>query len=71
MGQVGSGEIVTLFADGFTVNNGPFRASGDNGVNDAFLRDVANGVSPAELTVGGKAMPVALVDKRGVAFASK
>ena len=72
MGQVGTGEIVTLYADGFTINDGPLRASGDHGANDAFLSDIANGVSPAELTTAtGQAKPVALVDKRGVAYASQ
>ena len=56
---------MTVYRNGFTVDNGPFRAL-DDPENAEFLQDMAQGVVPRELEAGAKGpVNVSLVDKRG------
>lgn len=63
--ESGPGRVVTVYRNGFTVDNGPFRAL-DDPENAEFLQDMAQGVVPRELEAGAKGpVNVSLVDKRG------
>ena len=60
--------VVTVYANGFTVGDGPFRPSDGDAANAAFLRDVSRGLIPRELeeqASGDGAFNLELVDKRG------
>ena len=60
--------MVTVYANGFTVGDGPFRASEGDPGNEAFLRDISRGLIPRELEAQaseGGAFNLELVDKRG------
>jgi UBX domain-containing protein 1 len=58
---------VTIYADGFTVNDGPFRAASDP-ANKKFVDDVLSGVCPEELAnqpgADGQPVHIAVNDKR-------
>ncbi|GAB5037022.1 ubx domain-containing protein [Nannochloropsis oceanica] len=63
---------ITMYRNGFTVDDGPFRAL-DDPANDSFLRDMARGVVPRELEAGvppGQAVHVNLKDKRDEEYAA-
>jgi len=57
---------VTVYRNGFTVGNGPFRPLSDP-LNKKFMDEMSMGRCPAELQTGGPDAPVnvALHDKRG------
>lgn len=61
--------ILTMYEDGFTVDDGPFRAF-DDPANKAFLDDIGKGMIPRELEqeAQGGELQVDLVDKRGQKF---
>ncbi|CAD7935201.1 unnamed protein product [Amoebophrya sp. A120] len=60
---------VTLYADGFTINNGPFRATIDP-ANKKFVDDIQQGIAPEELKMAdGSAVHIAVVDKRPAKYA--
>ena len=63
----GGRTVVTVYANGFTVGDGPFRPSEGDPANEAFLRDVGRGLVPRELeeSAQGGAVNLELVDKRG------
>lgn len=63
-----SGTIVTIYADGFTVNRGPFRDAADP-ANAQFLKDIHSGVCPEELKGEGNDVQVSVMDKRPMKFA--
>lgn len=66
----GAKTTVAVYANGFTVDGGPFRPADGDAANAAFLADVARGVVPRELeeSVGGGALDLQLVDKRGETY---
>jgi len=56
--------MITVYADGFTVNNGPLRPTTDP-LNKKFLDDIHNGVCPEELRKpDGSRVDVKVTDKR-------
>lgn len=56
---------VTMYRNGFTVDDGPFRSL-DDPLNKKFLDDMARGQCPEELKAGGaEDVKVAVHDKRG------
>jgi len=57
---------ITVYRNGFTVDDGPFRAL-DDPANKEFIDDMGQGVVPRELEQGAKGahVNVDLVDKRG------
>ena len=54
--------IITLYSNGFTVGDGPFRALSDP-ENAAFVEAMNKGVVPEELQAGGTDVNVSVVDK--------
>lgn len=58
--------VLTMYDDGFTVDQGPFRPFSDP-ANKAFLDEVGRGEIPTELeqSANGRELHVDLVDKRG------
>ncbi|UKJ88984.2 hypothetical protein MACJ_002230 [Theileria orientalis] len=67
IGIDGGGHVVNLYADGFVVNNGPFRPLSDP-ENARFIQDVKNGIAPPELQDGGHEVNVQLVDRQNTYF---
>ena len=80
-GAAGSGgatdqvrRLITMYRDGFTVDDGPFRRL-DDPANGEFLRALAAGRTPKEMGVDQEGNPiegevvVGLVDKRGEDYA--
>ncbi|KAJ1451623.1 SEP domain-containing protein [Pelagophyceae sp. CCMP2097] len=65
----GPKRVVTMFANGFTVDDGPFRSLDDED-NQSFIRDVGRGVIPRELEqqAAGGAFNLELVDKRSETY---
>ena len=59
---------MTLYADGFTVNDGPFRPASDP-ANQKFIDDIQAGDCPAELRKGTAPVDVAVQDKRKEKYA--
>lgn len=55
---------ITLYRDGFTINDGPLRPLTDP-LNKKFLDDIAIGQVPEELKAADKDVPVSVHDKRG------
>lgn len=55
--------VITLYRDGFTVDDGPFRPL-DDPMNKKFLDDMSRGYVPAELRDGENLVNVAVNDKR-------
>ncbi|CDI82638.1 UBX domain-containing protein, putative [Eimeria acervulina] len=53
---------VTLYANGFTVDDGPFREFGRR-ENDVFIEELKAGVAPKELQQGGRQVHVLLDDR--------
>lgn len=63
-GETG-GAVVTLWRDGFSINDGPLRPPGDP-LNKKFLDEIARGICPEELKKGpDEDVHVSVVDKRG------
>lgn len=59
--------VITMYANGFTIDDGPFRSL-DDPANKPFLRDVSRGVVPRELEESAPesgAYHLELVDRRG------
>ena len=54
---------ITLYRDGFVVDDGPYRRL-DDPSNSVFLTALASGMIPPELSAGGQNVNVGLVDKR-------
>mmetsp|Transcript_9136 Transcript_9136/g.17994 ORF Transcript_9136/g.17994 Transcript_9136/m.17994 type:complete len:239 (+) Transcript_9136:774-1490(+) len=54
---------LTLYSNGFTLDDGPLREPGLP-QNDAFLRDISNGICPSELVVNGQPAALKINDKR-------
>lgn len=64
-GPVDGAYQITMWRNGFTINNGPLRPS-DDPLNKKFLDEIARGVCPEELKVGATDdVPVSVTDKRG------
>ncbi|CAK9033441.1 Plant UBX domain-containing protein 5 (PUX5), partial [Durusdinium trenchii] len=55
---------VTVYRNGFTVGDGPFRPLSDP-LNKKFMDEMAAGRCPAELQAGSEQVHVAVHDKRG------
>jgi UBX domain-containing protein 1 len=56
---------ITIWRDGFTINDGPLRPSSDP-LNKKFLDEIARGQCPDELKGAGNSdVPVSVHDKRG------
>ena len=54
---------ITLYRDGFVVDDGPYRRL-DDPANSVFLTALASGMIPPELSAGGQNVNVGLIDKR-------
>jgi len=72
-GHASSGPVdgacqITLYRDGFTINDGPLRPLTDP-LNKKFLDDIAIGQVPEELKAADKDVPVSVHDKRGEDYA--
>jgi len=64
-GPVAGSHEITLYRDGFTINNGPLRPLSDP-LNKKFVDEIAAGDCPEELRQGSSAdVPVSVADKRG------
>lgn len=62
--------MITMYASGFTIDNGPFRRL-DDPSNAEFLRDMARGITPKELFEDGSDsgdLEMGLVDKRHMEY---
>ena len=62
--------VITMYANGFTIDDGPFRSL-DDPANKPFLRDVSRGVVPRELEDSAQdsgAYDLELVDRRGEVY---
>lgn len=63
--ELGNAVTITLFRNGFKVNEGRFRPRGDE-ANDNFLSALAKGQSPPELLTNGQPPLINLVDQSTV-----
>merc|ERR1719272_1988827 len=64
-GPVSGAAAITLYRDGFTINDGPLRPLSDP-LNKKFVDDIARGQCPEELKAGASDdVPVSVSDKRG------
>jgi len=64
-GPVAGSFQITLWKDGFTINDGPLRPTSDP-LNKKFVDDIAAGQCPEELRAGqAEDVPVSVHDKRG------
>lgn len=67
----GQKRTITVYRNGFTVDDGPLREHTDP-ANQAFLKDMAEGMVPRELEEGATgSVAVDLVDKRGEEYEAK
>jgi len=69
-GPVDGAYQITMYRDGFTINDGPLRPTSDP-INKKFLDEIARGQCPDELAEAQRAagaeedVPVSVTDKRG------
>jgi len=69
-GPVDGAYQITMYRDGFTINNGPLRPTSDP-INKKFVDEIARGQCPDELAEAQRAagaeedVPVSVTDKRG------
>ena len=56
--------VITLYANGSRIADGPFRPKGTPS-GDLLLEDIAAGQCPRELVKGGEPVSVSVVDRRG------
>jgi len=63
---------ITMYSNGFTVNDGPLRDPNGSPENQAFIEDLLKGFVPSELKRGrsdpSKPMNISLADKRGETY---
>lgn len=67
IGIDGGGHVVNLYADGFTVDDGPFRPIGEP-ENARFIADIRKGVAPRELQDGSREVNVHLIDHQSKCY---
>lgn len=63
----GGSHVVNLYADGFTVDNGPFRPLSEP-QNSKFLSDIKSGIAPPEFQDGNNEVSIRLIDHQNTRF---